>query len=149
MHPSGDDAKTGGRIGLLRSLGAMFYYALLLFSVWYVVAALVLWTRGGELPAAGDPGLTALLIACAYLYFAAQWARGGQTLGMKTWRIRLTGRDGATPPGWPRASLRFVVAVGGAMALGIGYLWALWDADGLTLPDRLSGTRRRLVNGPP
>lgn len=140
------DTKNIGRIGLVRSAGAMFYDALLLFSVWYVATALVVWARGGESVAPGDPGFTALLAACAYLYFAGQWTRGGQTLGMKTWRIRLSVQGGNAPPGWWQASLRFTVAVCSALALGLGYLWALWDRDGLTLPDRLSGTRRRLAD---
>ena len=140
------DARNTGRIGLMRSMGAMFYDTLLLFSVWYVVTAVMVWVHGGESIASGDPKLTLLLTACAYLYFAGQWARGGQTLGMKTWRIKLTARNGGKYPGWPASSLRFAVAVCSLLALGFGYIWALWDPEGLTLPDRLSGTRRHLVD---
>ncbi|HTT08423.1 MAG TPA: RDD family protein [Gammaproteobacteria bacterium] len=146
---AGAVAKNAGRIGVLRSFGAMFYDALLLFSVWYVVTALAVWMRGGQSIAAGDPKLTVVLIACTYLYFAGQWTRGGQTLGMKTWRIRLTMQGGTRPPGWFAASARFVVAVCSLLTLGFGYLWALWDTEGLTLPDRLSGTRRRLADDRP
>ena len=128
----------------MRSAGAMFYDTLLLFSVWFAVTALVVWARGGESIAPGDPVLTALLAACAYLYFAGQWARSGQTLGMKTWRIKLVAQGRTTPPNWSAASLRFVVAVCSGLPFGLGYLWALRDREGLTLPDRLSGTRRHL-----
>ena len=141
-------AENAGRIGFLRSLGAMFYDALLLFSVWYALTALMVWLRGGKNIASGDPLLTSMLAVCAYLYFAGQWVRGGQTLGMKTWRIKLTVTAGKASPGWSAATLRFAVALCSGLVFGLGYLWAFWDREGLTLPDRISGTRRRLVKEP-
>ncbi len=145
MNTSAIDRKTKN-IGLIRSAGAIFYDTLLLFSAWFVVTALVVWACGGESIAPGDPVLTTLLAACAYFYFAGQWVRGGQTLGMKTWRIRLTVPGKMTPPSWSAATLRFVVATCSGLLFGLGYLWALWDHEGLTLPDRLSGTRRKLAD---
>jgi uncharacterized RDD family membrane protein YckC len=44
------------------------------------------------------------------LYFVWFWTHGGQTLPMKTWRLRVVGaRDGAKVPVW-RAVLRYVLA---------------------------------------
>lgn len=42
-------------------------------------------------------------------YFLVSWVRGGQTLGMRPWRIRVTDADGA-PASWKRGFVRLVIA---------------------------------------
>ncbi len=74
------------------------------------------------------------------LYLVWFWRHGGQTLAMKTWRVRLVTRTGA-PIGLGQAWLRYALAVLGLAGLGIGFLWALWDRDRQFLHDRLAGTR--------
>ncbi|MEO5693297.1 MAG: RDD family protein [Usitatibacter sp.] len=72
-------------------------------------------------------------------YFAWFWTRGGQTLPMKTWKIRVVRNDGA-PLGPARALHRYVLAVIGLLAAGLGFAWALVDRDRQFLHDRLAGT---------
>jgi uncharacterized RDD family membrane protein YckC len=80
------------------------------------------------------------LAALTGLYFAWQWRGGGQTLAMKTWRMRLVTRAGA-PLTWGHALKRFAFALPGTLLFGAGFLWALVDREGLFLHDRLAGTR--------
>ena len=92
-----------------------------------------------------DRGFTRLLLQCYLValtgvYFIWQWRRGGQTLPMKTWRLRLVTRDGL-PLGWKRALVRFLIALPGSLLLGAGFLWAAVDREGLFLHDRLAGTK--------
>jgi len=51
-------------------------------------------------------------------YFLASWLRGGQTLGMRPWRIRVTDVDGRriTPP---QAVARLLVAAAPMLLLGL------------------------------
>jgi uncharacterized RDD family membrane protein YckC len=79
------------------------------------------------------------LLVVAGAYFAWFWTRGGQTLPMKTWRIRLVRVDGAGVGLW-RAIHRYVIAALGFLALGLGFWWALVDRDRQFLHDRLAGT---------
>ena len=74
------------------------------------------------------------------LYFVACWSRGGRTLAMQTWKIRVVRRDGA-PLGVGLAALRYVLAWASLVLLGAGFLWAYFDPDGQFLHDRLAGTR--------
>ena len=83
--------------------------------------------------------LQAWVLAVSGIYFVAFWTRGGQTLPMKTWRIRLVRHDGA-PVGVGRAVHRYVLAVLGLAAAGLGFAWALVDRDRQFLHDRLAGT---------
>jgi len=80
------------------------------------------------------------LVALIGIYFTWQWKRGGRTLAMKTWRLRLITRNGA-PVGWKRAWIRYLVALPGALLAGAGFLWALADRDRQFLHDRVAGTR--------
>jgi uncharacterized RDD family membrane protein YckC len=80
------------------------------------------------------------LIALTGAYFIWQWRRGGRTLAMKTWRLRVVTRDG-TPLTWEHAAKRFALALPGTLLLGAGFLWALADREQLFLHDRLAGTK--------
>jgi len=80
------------------------------------------------------------LIALIGVYFVWQWRRGGRTLPMRTWRLRLVTREGASLD-WKHALKRFLIALPGTLLLGAGFLWALVDREGLFLHDRLAGTK--------
>jgi uncharacterized RDD family membrane protein YckC len=86
--------------------------------------------------------LQAFVLAVLAAYFLWCWLRGGQTLAMKAWKIRLVG---ITPR---KALLRFVLA---ALLLptGISILWTFYDKDRQFLHDRLAGTRLVLTFVPP
>jgi len=85
----------------------------------------------------------------AGLYATASWRRGGQTLGMRPWRLYLRGADGALPG---RGALwrRFAMGTLSLAAGGLGFWWACIDRDRLTWHDRFSGTRLvRMPKSPP
>lgn len=74
------------------------------------------------------------------LYATISWHRGGQTLGMRPWRLRLTAVADAAPS-WGALWLRYLVATLSLLAAGLGFWWALVDRERLTWHDRISGTR--------
>lgn len=84
--------------------------------------------------------LQAWLVAVLGFYYVWFWTRGGQTLPMRTWRIRLVCAEGGGPVNPGRAAHRFAVAVLGFLAAGLGFAWALVDRDRQFLHDRLAGT---------
>ncbi len=89
----------------------------------------------------------ASLVTLALVFCAGFWTRGGQTLGMRAWRIRLIAADGG-PITLPRACGRFFAGWLAALPLGIGYWWALFDRQQRRCwHDMLSGTR--VVRVPP
>ena len=125
---------------LARRALALVYEALLLTAL-FLVAALpyVLVTHTADAIVA-RPLFQVYLIAIAAAYFVWQWHRGGQTLPMKTWRMRIVTRAGA-PLGLRHALARFLFALAGCALAGAGFLWALVDRDGQFLHDRLAGTK--------
>lgn len=112
----------------------MFYEALLLFAVAFFASWLFFFASGGRDATAGwlRHVLQVFILVVIGSYFLWCWLRGGQTLAMKAWRIRLVG----VTPG--KALLRFVLAVA---LLPVSIVWALFDRDRQFLHDRLAGTR--------
>ena len=84
--------------------------------------------------------IQAHLFLLLLLYFTWFWLHGGQTLAMKTWKIRVANADGSSlRPA--QALLRYLAAWFSLGIAGVGILWALVDREGLFLHDRIAGTR--------
>lgn len=136
---------TSTRAGLLPRLASLVYEALIVTAL--VLLAGLAWqavhaSLTGQLKATGI-GMWALrvwVVAVTAAYFCGFWMRGGQTLPMRTWRLRLERADGG-PVGARRALARHALAWPCVLAGGVGYLWALVDRDRQFLHDRLAGTR--------
>ena len=121
----------GPPCSLLRRLGALVYDAALLagvvFIAWLPMPAVSSLLAPILPPAAARGVRLAYLLALCFLFFAWSWTHGGQTLGMKIWRIRLIPLH--APPGaavsWRSCWLRFIAAIASWGLLGMGFLWSL------------------------
>ena len=126
--------------GLARRLASMLYEAILLFAVAFLAtwlfqfAAATIRIEGWRMHL-----LRLFLLTVFAAYFLWCWLRGGQTLAMKTWRIRLVARDGHARLQPKAALLRFVCALVLVPSL-IGIAWACVDRDRQFLHDRLAGS---------
>ena len=127
------------RPSLLRRLAAVLYDGMLLIAIWMGAAALWIGFQGGEAASAGDGLFRVYLFAVAYAFFVGFWVIGGRTLGMQAWRLRLVGPDGQSIS-TRAATHRFVTAIVSWLPAGAGFLWALFDREGLTWHDRISKT---------
>ncbi|MBI5462033.1 MAG: RDD family protein [Gammaproteobacteria bacterium] len=131
---------------LWKRLAALFYDSLLLFALLMVAVSVAFALKGGRV--AGDNLFFRLyLLSISGLFFCGFWVAAGQTLGMKTWYLRVQRRDGR-PLGWWQALGRFLLAVPSVGLAGIGLWWMLLDREGLALHDRLSGSVVVMVQKP-
>ncbi|MCW5604264.1 MAG: RDD family protein [Burkholderiales bacterium] len=126
--------------GLGRRTLALTYEALLLVAVLCLGALPFLMLTQEANPGARRLLLQIYLLALCGAYFVWQWLKGGQTLPMKTWRIRLVTRDGA-PLTLRHGVCRYLLATAGTLLFGSGFLWALLDPERQFLHDRLAGTK--------
>jgi uncharacterized RDD family membrane protein YckC len=136
--------------GLLRRLAAILYDSLLLAALLVVASALITVPVGlifGQ-PAAEGLGKNPLFMLwiglVPLLFFTWFWQRGGQTIGMRAWRLKLVSRDGDSVT-LGTAMLRYFAALLSWIPLGLGFLWILVDPERLAWHDRLSGTRLLLL----
>ena len=135
--------------GLGRRLGAMLYDGLLVLAIWIVITAghvavtrLVLGLPPEQvgLGAAQVLSLRLLMALSAYAFFAYFWTRGGMTLGMQAWRLRVQTTDGR-PITLLQSLQRFLVGALAFLPLGLGPLWVLFDPEKRSWSDLVSGTR--------
>lgn len=114
-----------------------------MLGIWFIVVVVSLVLHRGDaiLPGTLASALEFIaLLAATGLYATASWRRGGQTIGMKPWRVYVIGLDGARAP-LRKLWLRYAVGIVSLLCVGLGFWWAWVDRDRLTWHDRLSGTR--------
>ncbi len=100
---------------LLRHLGALLYDGFIVLALWLLgtfLLALLVHPAQRSLNASisGRILYWGFLLALAWIFLAGFWSHGGQTLGMKAWRLQLVRRD-SRPVDWAHASIRFFVAL--------------------------------------
>jgi uncharacterized RDD family membrane protein YckC len=126
--------------GLGRRLLSILYEGMLAFATAFFASMAFYGAAQGRLTGEMRFVFQAYLFVVLGIYFIACWSRGGRTLAMQTWRMRIVQRDGA-PVGVGRAALRYALAWVSLLSLGGGFLWAWVDRDRQFLHDRLAGTR--------
>jgi len=73
------------------------------------------------------------------LYATISWKHGGQTLGMRPWRLHLRALNN-NPPTWRALWLRYMAGTLSLACGGLGLIWASCDHQRLTWHDRISKT---------
>lgn len=125
-------------------MGAVIYDALLLLAVLFLATAIVLPFNAGEAFATDQYVFSLYLLAVSLVFYGWFWTHGGQTLGLKSWKIKLCGLDGGSVS-WRQASIRFFMAIVSLACFGLGFLWVLFDKNRLSWHDRISKTRLVLL----
>ncbi len=135
-HP----ASAAAVASLARRLGSLCYEALLLAAILFVAGWTFLAFERALPIALVRPLFQVYLLAITAVYFIYCWTRSGQTLPMKTWRIRVVAQDG-TALSTLQAARRYLFALISIGLCGAGFWWALADQDSRFLHDRLAGTK--------
>lgn len=122
---------------------AMMYDLFPLLALWFATSAIVYLVRG-QVPVRPGSfaawGLLALLWAVAGAYLVISWRRGGATIGMRPWRLKVLAADGR-PASLRALCVRYVVATLSLLVAGLGFAWALVDDERRCWHDLAAGTR--------
>jgi len=142
---------------LWRRLCALLYDLLAVLAIVMVVGYVCQRLTGGNLITSDGHAHIAwwyqpLQAVVVSAYFVASWLRGGQTLGMRPWHIRVVAADGGKVA--PEQALRRVVVaalplllLGLAPWLGLrGALWAVLAGWALWFAPALIDPRRRALH---
>lgn len=119
---------------LLRRLAAFLYDSLLLLALAFFITGIAIYFNNGQ--AWESVAYKFSLLPFAGIFFCWFWKNGGQTLGMRAWRIKLVNND-ETIVTWRACLVRFIT---GVLLFGVTFLYALLNREGRTLHDRLSHT---------
>ena len=126
--------------GFFRRLAALGYDAIVLAGILFLVTAILLAFRGGEAFSPHHPLYTVYLLLVSFLFHGWCWTHGGQTLGMRAWKIQVRRINGGSLC-WRVAAIRFGFALISLALFGLGFFRILFDAEKRGWHDALSGTR--------
>ena len=79
------------------------------------------------------------------LFFCYFWHKSGQTLGMKTWRIKMVNSHDLNSPSYSQCIIRFFCAPISLCLFGAGYWLMYTNTERQTLHDKISKTRTLLL----
>jgi len=127
-------------VSLLKRLAACLYELLSLVAIWLLCTAIFLSLLGNVDVPLKRLCLQLFLWAVTGAYFIICWMRTGQTLAAQAWKIKLVDSGGVTL-GISHAAIRYMLTSISLLAMGLGYLWALFDKEHLFLHDRILKTR--------
>ncbi len=119
---------------------ALVYDTVISIAFLFAVSALSLLLKPDHRPV--EPGTLAALMVFIALwaaigaYAVVSWRRGGQTIGMKPWRLQVVSAEG-TQASWRALMIRYGVA---SLSLGTVLLWGLFDGQRRGLHDLAAGT---------
>ena len=119
---------------LFRRSAAFLYDCLLLIALFFVITAVVIAINDGQ--AIQHFLYKVFLFVVGFLFFDWFWRHGGQTLGMRAWRIRVEGEntDFITRK---QSLIRYIC---GSLMFGITLLYMLISTRREALHDKLSRT---------
>ena len=140
------------RAGLIRRLAAMLYDWLVLAALWMAAMALALllvallnsagiislvnYTDHADFITQHKLWFQLYSVLCFFWFYLYFWCKGGQTLGMRAWRLLLVQQNGEAI-NFKQAVLRAFSAL---LGLGNIWLWLRWGK-GLALQDQLTSTQ--------
>ena len=119
---------------LLRRLAAFLYDCLLLIAIFFIIATLAIALNDGQ--AVQHPLFYVALLMVAFLFFDWFWRHGGQTLGMRAWRIKVVAIHVENVT-FEQSAIRFIA---GIALFGFTYVGAFFSPSHQTLHDKLSRT---------
>ena len=121
-------------------MAIIVYDFVIVISLLMLATLLAMFAGFGGRTAMKDPAYTIYLLSIWFFYLAWCWHKGGMTVGMRAWRVKIEDESG-NRPGWGKSTIRFLASLLSAAAVGIGFAWALFDSRKRTWHDILSGSR--------
>lgn len=123
----------------LRRLAAMLYDVLLLLALLFLATAFLLPFNAGRAFTHQQVFYPVYLLIVSFIFYAGFWTHGGQTLGLRTWKMKVLTVN-QQPLSWRLALLRFCAAILSWCFFGLGFCWILIDKDRRAWHDYLSKT---------
>jgi uncharacterized RDD family membrane protein YckC len=139
------DGNASGQPSWFISIAVMVYESLLLIALLGSATFVFILIAGDSTQGLKRHLLQLSLWLIAGLYFVTSWMKVGQTLAMKTWKVKVKSVDGHLLS-LNRAVCRYCLASLSLVLFGAGFFWAIFDRDGVYLHDRLVGSHLTRLN---
>lgn len=125
---------------LFRRCAAFLYDCFLLIALFFIITAIAIaFNDGHEIQ---HSLYKMFLLVISFIFFDWFWRHGGQTLGMRAWRIKVESIESSNIT-FKQSLARFIT---GVLLFGITLGYLLFSADARALHDRLSKTKIVIYN---
>ena len=127
-------------VSLARRFGAMLYDFILLLSILFIISFIIVMIFKITPEHPFFIIYQSFIFIISFFFYSWFWIHGGQTLGMKAWKFKITCVNGSNV-NWKIASIRFLTAILSWLPFGLGYVWSIFDKKKRTWHDIASSTR--------
>jgi len=127
------------KAGILRRVLAIIYDLIIFLSLIMVFTLIVVILRSGREVPYSATWFTLVIIILHFCFFMWFWINGGQTLGMRAWKIKVVNKEGK-PIDFSSALRRYLSSFSIFLPPGFCFIWSFIDKENIFLNDRLSQT---------
>lgn len=130
---------------LFRRLAAFVYDSFIIISLLLLATTVALFFNQGESFLPHRTVFLVYLIIMTGLLLTWCWHRGGQTVGMLAWKLKLVDNQNELIS-WKRALYRYILALFSFSLCGLGFVWCFIDKDRQSLHDKIANTKIIQIN---
>jgi len=117
---------------ILRLYCCLLYELIIQIGLWFIVTFFIIFLFNIK-----PNSLQFILWTSSGVYFIFSWVRGGQTLAMRAWKLKLTSPNNCT---WFYFA-RYLLATLGFILFFVSFLWAIFNKKNQYLHDFILGSK--------
>jgi uncharacterized RDD family membrane protein YckC len=123
------------------------HYAAFLYDLFPILGILLLTGfitllfRNGEEVPPGTLWFNTLIAFEVLFYYIYSWKVGGQTLGMRAWKLKIVSDNSKPGMSWSHAIIRFIIGIVSTSTLGLGVLWKKFSTENKSWMDICSHSK--------
>lgn len=130
-----------------KHFAALLYDIFPLIGVFLATSLLVLILRGGTPVERYSPWFIGILLFEFGFYYIYSWKVGGQTLGMRAWKMKVFPIDPQQNNlSWAQATVRLFVGMISTLLVGAGLFWKLFSKNKHSWMDIISRSETRSMD---
>jgi len=127
---------------VFKLIAAFIYDLFPIVGIFLLTSLMVALVRNGNIVKPHTLWFDLLLLAELAFYYIYSWKVGGQTLGMRAWKLKIKPNNLTQRTlSWNQASIRLVVGVISTALLGLGIYWKFFNKDKKSWMDMVSQSR--------
>lgn len=123
---------------LWKHLAALTYDIFPILALFLVTSLILVLIRQGEEVQPRTFWMQGILFIEVFLYFTYSWKKGGQTLGMRAWKIAIKDPHLMS---WKQVTMRFFAGMASTILLGFGLWSRAFNPSHSTWMDQACGQR--------
>jgi len=130
-----------------KHFAAFIYDIFPMLGIFIMTAFIVVLIRNGKAVEQHTLWFDALIVSEIMFYYMYSWKLGGQTLGMRAWKIKIIPNNNKQSTlTWTQTSMRFLTGIISTLLLGLGLFWKSFSKDQDSWMDKVSDSHCQIID---